>query len=302
MRKSSAALSVIALTALALTGCSAAPSFNGASCERDSSPGLEAAVDVTGDLGTPRVDMVTPVRTSEFAYADVIVGDGRAVTASNQNLIAAFTLYRGDTGEEVGAATQLWDSTAAAQVLPGMDAALPCVTDGSRVVTSVPASDIDPSVTTQLGLNADDSIIAVVDVLYVALPKAEGHDVFNTQRGLPSVVRATDGRPGVIIPDGDAPTETVTETLIEGDGEAVGDGFAMFHSTVVSWDDRSVLSTTWDGPLSIDPSALPAPVVEAVQAATVGSQILVVVPGEAGASATAYVVDVLGVVPPELAG
>lgn len=292
MRKSSAALSVLALSALALTGCSAAPSFDGASCDRVSSENLADAVSVTGDIGAPRAELTTPVRTAELEYADVIVGDGPAVTSSKQSIIVGVAYYDGTSGQELNAGMTLWDSVTAAEQLPGIDAVLPCLTEGSRVVASVPADT--------LGGAAGDSIIAVIDVVYAALPKAEGHDVFNTANGLPNVVRAPDGRPGVIIPDGAAPSDVVTETLIEGEGEIVGDGQPMFHLTAVGWDDRQVTNTTWDGPASLDVSMFPPAVDTAVRKATIGSQVLVVIPGEGDASAQAYVVDVLGVMPPEL--
>ena len=300
MRKSTAAFSVIALTALALTGCSAAPSFNGESCERDSSPGLAAAVDVTGDLGSARVDMATPVRTESAAYADVIVGDGTAVTTENQTSIVSLTLLNGETGETLGAPTMALLNEAEAAKTPGLEQILPCATQGSRVVYSLPTNDLGDGGAAQVGMQADENIIIVADFVYVALPQAQGADVFNTKRGLPSVVRAPEGRPGIIIPDSEAPTELVTETLIEGDGEVVGESQPMFHATAVDWSNRSVLTTTWDGPVSVDPSGLPADVLAAVQEATIGSQVMVVVPGSGDQSAQAWVVDVLGVVPPEL--
>lgn len=301
VRKSTAALSVFALTALALTGCSAAPSFNGESCERDSSDGLAAAVEVTGELGSPRIDMAAPVRTESDAYADLIVGDGQAMTADNQSAIVALTLANGETGQTLGEPSlALLNSTEAAKT-PGLETILPCVTEGSRVVFSLPTNDLGGSAA-QFGMGADENVIIVADFLTVALPKAEGADVFNTKRGLPSVVRAPDGRPGIIIPDSDAPTEVVTETLIEGDGDVVGEASPLFQLTAVNWDDRQVLTTTWDGPVSVDSASLPADVLAAVQAATVGSQVLVVLPGEGEQSAQAFVVDILGLLPPELAG
>ena len=96
VRKSSAALSVLALSALALTGCSAAPSVAGASCERDSSSNLADAVDVTGDIGAAQIDFAAPLRTDGAEYADLIVGDGTAVTTDNQTSIVAIEPKEGD--------------------------------------------------------------------------------------------------------------------------------------------------------------------------------------------------------------
>lgn len=287
MRKSSAALSVIALSALALTGCSAAPSFDGASCDRSPSGNLGDAVQVSGDLGAARAELAVPVQTSGVEFADVIVGDGPVVTSSAQASVVDVTYYDGASGDKLQEGTALWDAAMLKQQAPGMEAVLTCVTEGSRVVASLPDG-------------AGGTVVAVVDVLYTALPKAEGHDVFNTANNLPSVVRAPDGRPGVIIPDGAAPTKTVVETLIEGEGDVVGDGVPLYQATAVGWNDRAVQNTTWDGVAPVGLDALPAEVATAVQKATVGSQLLVVIPADG--DATAFVVDVLGVIPPELLG
>ncbi|WP_309064196.1 hypothetical protein [Microbacterium sp.] len=299
MRKSTAALAALALSALALTGCSSAPSFDGASCERDSSAGLAKSVEVSGDLGEPKAQLSTPVRTEDTAYADVIVGEGRAITSSEQNAIVSYALFNGASGDALDAGTTLWNPASVAEQLPGVDDALKCATAGSRVVVSIPAKELAEGMAEQVGLGEKDSVIGVLDIRYAALPKAEGRDVFNDASGLPTVVRASDGRPGIIVPDGDAPSKPVVQTLIEGDGEKVGEGSPMFHYTAVNWSDRTVAASSWESGMVLDASALPKEVGERIAKSTVGSQFLAVVPGDGG-DATAYVVDVLGVVPEEL--
>ncbi|UNK69316.1 hypothetical protein [Microbacterium sp. H1-D42] len=299
MRKSTAALSALALSALALTGCSAAPSFDGASCDRSSSEGLAASVDVSGAFGTPDVSIELPVRASEVKYADLIVGDGAPITTETQNAIMTRVLVNGDTGEPIHSAVSLWSPQSATTELPGVDEALKCATEGSRIVVAIPSGDLPEGMAEQVGLGADDSMVAVYDIRYTLLPKAEGNDVFNTTRNLPSVVRAPDGRPGIIVPDSAAPKSTITETLIAGEGEKVGDGAPMFNYTAVDWAGRSVTGTSWDGAVSLSTESLPEDVTKALSKATIGSQVMVVVPGEAGA-ATVYVVDILGVIPEEL--
>ncbi|MEJ1087573.1 hypothetical protein WDU99_04500 [Microbacterium sp. Mu-80] len=299
MRKSTAALSALALSALALTGCSPAPSFDGAACERSSSAGLEASVEVTGSFGTPQVSVDLPVRASEVKYADLIVGDGAPIASATQNAIMTLMLVNGTTGEPIQSGLSVWSPESASAQFPGVDEALACATEGSRVVVAIPSGQLPEGMAAQVGLGADDSMLAVYDIRYTLLPKAEGDDVFNTTRGLPSVVRAPDGRPGIIVPDSAAPKETVTETLIEGRGEEVGDGAAMFHYTAVSWADRSVTGTSWDGAVMLNADSLPEEVGTAIAEAHIGSQIMVIVPGDSG-DAGIYVVDVLGVIPEEM--
>lgn len=301
MRTSLAAFSALALTAIALTGCTPAPSFDGESCDRASSSGLADAVEVTGELGAPQVAVAAPLRTEGSAYADLIVGDGRTISAENQSAIISLAFVNGETGTVLGAPTiTLMDSVEAAKT-PNLETALRCATEGSRVVFSLPTNDLDGAAA-QLGMGEDENVIMVADILSVPLAKAEGTNVFNTQRGLPSIVRAPDGRPGIIVPDSAAPTELVTETLIAGDGPVVGDSTPLYHFTSLAWDTRQVITTTWDAPASVGVDGLPDAVAEAIQGATVGSQVLIVIPGQDDLSAEVYVVDVLGTVPAELEG
>lgn len=300
MRKTTAASSALALAVLALTGCTAAPGPDGGDCAaRNGSASIESAVKVTGDLGEPELAVDSPVRSSRIAYADVIVGDGPAIESGGQNAIITRVLYNGATGQPVDGGTSVWSPDSTSAQFPGVGDVLECATAGSRVVAAVPAKELPEGMAGQIGLGARDSLIAVFDVRYILLPKAQGRDVFNDARGLPTVVRAADGRPGIIIPDGAAPKKPFVQTLIEGEGDEVGDGAPMFNYTAVDWADRSVAATTWDAGVSFDPSALPEQVTDAMKKAAIGSQLLVVVPGE-GSDATAFVVDILGVIPEEL--
>ena len=122
------------------------------------------------------------------------------------------------------------------------------------------------------------------------------------------MVRAPDGRPGVIIPDGEPPADLTKQTLIKGDGPVVAsDDTVRVNYTGVSWDDRSVFETTWDSqPASVDLSGTDVPpgFAEALKGQTVGSQVMVVVPADKvgdkaqgsipAKSTLVYVIDILG--------
>ncbi|MDT0157131.1 hypothetical protein Q9R19_05775 [Microbacterium sp. ARD32] len=300
MRKTTAALSALALTALALTGCSAAPDSGAAGCERSESAALSMVVKATGDIGAAKVSLSAPMPTSEVVYDDLIVGDGMAVRDGEQNAVGTLTLLNGATGQVIDSGAGVWSPQSLNEQFGGVGVALKCATEGSRVAFAIPAKDLPDGMAEQVGLKSDESIVGTLDVQEVLLPKAQGHDVFNDAHGLPTVVRAADGRPGIIIPDAAVPKKTVAQTLIEGTGEKVGDGLAMFEYTAVAWSDRTVSGSSWGQGVVYDKTTLPAEVMKRVQKATVGSQLLVVVPDDAGKDATAYVVDVLGIVPPEL--
>jgi len=297
VRKTTAAFSALALAALALTGCTATPGADAAGCgARGDSAALASSVDVSGDLGSAKLTLERPVRSAKVSYTDVIRGDGRAVRDDSQSAIVTLSLYDGTSGQVLQTGPGLWSPATLSQQLKDVGTVLDCATAGSRIVAAIPASSLPEGAADQIGLAQGDSLVGVFDVLDVLYPKAEGRDVFNDARGLPTVVRAADGRPGIIIPDGAAPRKAVAQTLIAGEGQKVGDLTPLFNFTAVGWADRTVSSSNWGDAVSSDLTSLPEDVAAAVKKATVGSQLLVVVPGE-GSDATAYVVDILGVIP-----
>ena len=79
MRKTTAAVSALALSALVLTGCSTAPGSGAAGCERSESAALSMAVKASGDIGAAKVSLTAPMPTSKVVYDDLVVG-GQAFT------------------------------------------------------------------------------------------------------------------------------------------------------------------------------------------------------------------------------
>lgn len=298
MRKTTAAISALALFALALTGCSTAPGSS-AGCERSESALLSNAVKASGDIGAIKVGLTTPVRTSKVIYDDLIVGHGAAITEPEQNVVGTITLLDGATGQSLQHGAGVWSPKTMDAQFAGVGAALTCATEGSRVAFAVPAKDLPQGMAAQVGMGPDDSLVGTIDIQEVLLPKAAGSDVFNDAHGLPSVVRAPGGQPGVIIPEAPTPKKLAALTLIKGHGDKVGDGLAMFQYTSVDWNTRKEVGSSWASGVVFDRTTLPKEVMDEVSKATVGSQLMVVVPAKSG-DATVYVVDVLGIVPPEL--
>jgi len=300
VRKTTAAVSALALSALVLTGCSTAPGSGAAGCERSESAALSMAVKASGDIGAAKVSLTAPMPTSKVVYDDLVVGDGAVVREETQDVVGSITLLNGATGQMIDSGAGVWSPKSLSEQFGGIGSALQCATNGSRVAFAVPAKDLPEGMAAQVGLGPDESIVGTIDIQEVLLPKAQGRDVFNDAQGIPSVVRAPSGQPGIIIPDGAAPKKLVTETLIEGEGAKVGKGLAMFQYTAVKWSTRAVTGSSWEKGVVYDTSTLPPQVMAQVAKSTVGSQILVVDPEKTGGDAIAYVVDVLGIVPPEL--
>ena len=313
MRKIPAAIAVLSLAAVGLTGCSL-PGASG--CTRPGAPDQDVMdlVTVSGAFGAkPTVDIYTPFHTEETSFQDDVTGEGNAIISDAQLIGADVTIFSGDTGDVVVSsvdddpATGVRPITVWTQVFPELGDGLHCATEGSRVVVALPPGGVDAEVAASNGLAEDESAIAVIDIHKVYLSRADGSLVYNTERGLPSVVRAPDGRPGVVIPDAEPPTKVAVQTLIKGDGPVVtGDAPVRVHYTGVLWDDRSVFDTTWDGePASLTLDGVVPGFAKALEGQTVGSQVMVVVPPDQGYgdkaqgsipadSTLVFVIDILG--------
>jgi hypothetical protein len=315
VRKIPAALAVLALTAVGLVGCAAS---GAQACPRPADPDAQAmsAITVTGDVAdAPKVSVYTPFHTEQTAFADLATGEsGAPISTDDQLVVLDVSLFSGTTGEPL-VKTAYDGSDAAAftvarwnETFPGIDAVLHCATPGTRVAVALPPDGVAAEAAPSLGLADGDSAILVVDVRKTYLAAADGADQYNDALGLPTVVRAPDGRPGIIVPDATAPTDLVAQVIKKGDGEVVtGDAPVVLAYTGVTWDKRKVFTSTWgDAPKAVTLDAMGPGFAKAITGTTVGSQVLVVVPpdqaGDAQTGAAAdetlvYVVDVLGIAP-----
>jgi hypothetical protein len=301
VRKTSAVLATLSLAVLTLTGCASAPSFAGDVCDRAaaSTPSIKDSVSVEGDLGeAPDVTVYSPVKADETSFADIVTGEGNTLTSTSQPMVLDIAFYGGESGEKLyesefnGDPSRVHSISYWAERSAGLETVLECATGGSRIVAVLTPEDFGEANAEAFGLAKDENVVAIVDLQDVYLAHAEGASQFNDARGLPTVVRAPDGTPGVIIPDSDAPTEAVTQTLIKGDGAKVEkDSTIVTNIMALGWDDKTVTSSSWGAEPNIGPAA------EELVGATVGSQLLVVVPEADGNPATAIVVDILGIVP-----
>ncbi|WP_375384429.1 FKBP-type peptidyl-prolyl cis-trans isomerase [uncultured Microbacterium sp.] len=317
MRKIPAVVAALGLAALALAGCSASGSASGsASCPRPSvsaSPTLDG-VTVAGDTdAAPVVTLPTPFHLDATASEDVVAGDGTAITDSEQLVVLDISLSSGATGKKLiatpydGDLSRVFPLSRWVETFPGFADALHCATVGSRVVVGLAPGDIQEQTMASLGLKDGDSAIAVVDVRKAFLTKADGANQYNDALGMPTVVRAPDGRPGIIVPDATPPSDLVVQTIKKGDGpEVTGDVPVRIAYTGVTWENRKVFDTTWGSePPSTTLTTLVPGLAEGLKGQTVGSQVLVVVPPDQGYGATqkgsvpanstlVYVVDILG--------
>lgn len=316
VRKLPAALATFGLAAFALTGCATSMPSSDACVRPASDPRVAQMATVSGDLGlgVPRVDVAAPLNVAETGFVDLITGSGPRLHASAQAVRLDVALYDAASGDRVAntafdpAVSQVRTLSDWTTQIPGLEEALACAAGGSRVLVGLDAEGAGASLLQGLGMAVDGSMIAVVDVSDVFLTQAEGTFVFHTDRGLPTVVRAPDGRPGVTVPEVAAPTDLITRVLIEGTGEVVT-AYAPFlvNYTGVLWDDGTVFDSSWgNAPATFTLDGLIPGVSEALEGQRVGSQVMVVVPPELGygdngsgtvpAGATlVFVFDILGI-------
>lgn len=313
MRRTPALLTLTALAAFGLVGCSA-PSDATCNPTTRNAEALDL-VDVSGsETGEPTVQVRTPFHVDSTASTVLERGDGPAIVDENQLVVLDITVNSGETGESViatpynGDLTRVFTVSEWLQGFPGLATALDCVTEGSRVVVGLAPDDLAEGAANSIGLDEGESAVAVVDVRKVYLPKADGADRFTEGHGLPTVVRAPDGRPGIIVPDATPPSDVVVEVLKQGDGpEITADDTARVHYTGVVWETGEVFDTTWGAtPAAVSPETLPAAVVSALEGQNVGSQVLIVLPPSEGTgdeqqgaipggSSLVYVIDLLGI-------
>jgi len=324
---------IIALTAAAgllvtLAACStSAPS---GACEPVKSPGdASSVVTATGAFGKdPAAKFPTPLITDGIQVSTIDAGEGETVYDGQYANFQA-TAYDGATGEPLLAPS--YDASAPLTNRVGESSskigeALECATVGSRIAVTMTAGDLYGfySVTEATNGLADKSttIVLVIDVEGAILGKAYGVDQL-PQQGLPSVVTAPDGQPGVTVPNENAPSSLKIAVLKQGDGAVVEEGQTIYaHYLRVSWDDPKSASSsksTWTdfgSPelLSLTPFdaatgvGLTPGALQAIVGQKVGSQVLAVVPpafgwpdgsapdGVDGTTTLVYVIDILGVV------
>ncbi|BFM23622.1 FKBP-type peptidyl-prolyl cis-trans isomerase [Microbacterium sp. che218] len=314
MRRLPALVAVTALAGMGLVGCSASAA---SSCPTPTDSSIASVVDASGDFGSaPTVSVRSPFVPSQAGTQTLIEGDGQRITTENQLAFVDVTVLDATTGAQV-IATQYPSDVASAtpivrltQAIPSLSPMLKCVAEGSRVAVALPGDQLGAQGAQALGINEGDSAIFVFDVRKVFLPAADGADQYNADSGMPSVVRAPDGTPGVVMPAGDAPTQERSQTIEEGDGETVtADSSVIIHLQGVAWGAKTTFASTWKNgaPGQARVSGLPPALASALEGQTVGSQVLVVVPADQtdqdqqilkapAGSALVYVVDILGTV------
>ncbi|MFT4136670.1 FKBP-type peptidyl-prolyl cis-trans isomerase [Microbacterium sp.] len=301
------ALSIATASVVLLAGCTGTAAETAPTstetvdlCDAAVDPGdASNAVQVTGDPGTLSTATFTaPLEVPELQATVIAEGEGDHA-ASGDFILYAMSAFDAETGE-------LLDSIGyePGQLLPQQISAdtplgsvLGCGAAGERVVAAFPAGE------------SSGAAVYILDLLSI-VPNAAWGAAQDPVKGMPTVKLAEGGTPTITIPDSDPPTETTLATLKEGDGITVESGDQVLLQYMgVRWSDGEEFDSTWSKggtPTELQTTGVVAGFQQALEGATVGSQVLVVIPPQDGygegeinetdlkGETLVFVVDILG--------
>jgi FKBP-type peptidyl-prolyl cis-trans isomerase len=297
-------LAVVALAALLLGACgddsggtdagdgTAAATDGTAAAAAADDPALDG-VTVEGAFGeAPTLEFDTPFETDETIRRVLEEGDGDVL---EQGMTVSFehVAVNGRDGSEFDNSFETQPGSTVldpTQTIPGLVAGLVGVPIGSRVLMALSPADSfqERGGIPDVGVEADDSTLFVVDVLDASVPltRAEGTPV-EPEPGLPTVELDADGKPTITLPSGDPPAELVTQPLIEGEGDDVESGQTItVHYTGIIWPGGEQFDSSWDrgepATFQIGVGAVIPGWDEGLVGQPVGSQVLLVIPPDQG--------------------
>ena len=287
----------------ALAGCSALS--GGVGCDIASGD-ASTTVTATGDFGsTPAVEFPTPLVVDAPEASVLSGGDGEDVETGSI-VFGNAVYFDAKSGSSIGDTPQFFTASDAGLAL---GQALDCATTGSRVAVVGPAGELSVNSDLIQAVGEDTTIVAVIDIQQVFLGKANGINQL-PQDGMPTVVTAVDGTPGISSTYVPAAEEARTAVIKAGGGAVVGaDDTVVFHARSWNWTAGSTTTVTlgqvdtWSGgtPAALVPTADALlgeqALADALVGSKVGSQLLIVIPAaDDPTSATVYVFDILGIV------
>jgi peptidylprolyl isomerase len=295
-----------------LTACSG----NGPQgCENPMVSGsASSVVTAAGPFDTePTIDFPTPITSKTTQKTTLIKGKGAPLTAGQPVLFEA-TLLNGADGKVLDKTGYTKDShnliTLGQPDLAALSTGLECSRVGSRVVIATSAKDGGKTGGTAADGKAG-SVVFVADITKAFLAKANGASQ-SPQSGMPVVVTAPNGRPGITVPQSDAPKKLTVNVLQAGSGKKIvaGDNVVMKYTGVL-WDQASsVFDSTWTKNqavlIQIEKGKVVPGFEKGLVGQKVGSQVLLVIPPKDGYGAQGngavppnatiiFVVDILGI-------
>ncbi|WP_066519027.1 FKBP-type peptidyl-prolyl cis-trans isomerase [Curtobacterium ammoniigenes] len=304
VRRIASALLIAAAVAASLAACSsneAGPSAS--SCHAPASGSASDAVSASGPIGKkPTVSVPSPLRTSHTEVSVLHAGSGRVLTDGSPAVIE-YTIVSGATGKVEGTSGYKGQTTPIAVDSKNAGAigrALNCSRVGDRLAIVTTAAAV--SGTGATGSGNQSAVVVIADITDGFPSRATGTPQV-ADDGMPTVVLAPDGAPGISVPSSPAPTTNSYHLLRKGRGPAITTkDTAVIKYTAVTWEaDSTVSGSTWtdgSGALSVPLNGsgqVPTQIRAAIVGHQVGDQVLAIIPS--GGTTYAYVFDILGVMP-----
>ncbi len=283
--KAATLAAVVVLGLAACGGGSASPSATAATGSASDDAALASIAWTLDDSGAPVLTFAAPLTITDSASRVVNEGDGAeihegdlvafdyTVTDGTDGSVQYSTYDEGQVPERV----QLNQ----ADLDPAFYSAFVGHKVGADVIFATLSSD-----PTGASLDSLPVFIAItVTDATTPLSVATG-DAVAPVDGLPTVTLGADGSPTVAIPATDPPTDLVSQTLIQGSGATVEEGQTLIvHYTGWLWDGTQFDSSWTSGtPVSfvLASSQLIEGWIQGLPGASVGSQVLLVIPPSLG--------------------
>jgi peptidylprolyl isomerase len=281
------------------------------------------SVSVNGSFGkNPEVQIPTDQPGNQLVVKTLVHGDGPQL-GSNDLFAGNYVAYIWSGKSHRLAISTFTKGQPAifppsSELLKGLQKALIGQTIGSRVLAVVPPSQgYGPSANPQGGVNANDTLVFVVDLVksYTSKSQASGQQVSNGGGSLPTVSNNPGAAPSVHVPAGATPPGNLTvKTLIQGQGQKIVKGQTLVVQYVgVTWANGRTFDSSWKRgqPLAFQIGAQPSQVIPGWDSGligqTVGSRVLLAVPpadgygskgnpqaGIKGTDTLVFAVDILG--------
>jgi peptidylprolyl isomerase len=311
VRRLPALIGAAALLTASLAGCSGVPGLGGCDPVFDEGDSSRIVSADGSDVSFP-----TPLVVKKPQVSTISAGDGALVEDGAQVDYTVAT-YFGADGQSLSA-DDASGRIAAGVADDAISEALVCAHVGDRLaLVSTTAQAFGEGAGATGNLKDDDTLVMVIDVDAVYLGKADGFNQL-PQDGMPTVVTAVDGTPGVSLLAVDAPDSTRIGVIKGGDGRTVKlDDKVVLHYSLWTWpetkgDEPIPVSNSWHDhqaptfQLTKAENGLPQGVLDALVRQKVGSQVLLVLPpgddsfteqtAPSGADATyIFVFDILGI-------
>ena len=282
---------------------------------------VEVSQEILETPQAPSVFFPTPLKTTGVERMMVRSGTGlEAIDGAALDFQAA--VYFGQNGDFV-TGTSYNPAEPLREVIDTgstefFNSQLACARPGDQIVFTATIEDVFGPIPEDELVKNDSTIVVVVDIQQVYLPRANGTPAL-PERGMPQVVEHPLGFHGVSFPMNPPPTDLRIQTTRQGSGEVLGEGDrVVVHYTGMVWETQNVFSASFDQevPVTLDvldgsaegaTAGVITGVYEALLGQRVGSQVIAVIPpgfgypdgnqppGVPDGSTLVYVIDILGI-------